>query len=125
MAAVESLRELAGPRGEGDPGGVLKHSDGPWLRAARGADELVAHLGPVPGELAIAHEGLAHGAGELSALAELAAVRDSWERRIRLARDECGSLAGKLRAVARAQGSTDEAVRASFAPQARHGGEHR
>ncbi|WP_327116329.1 hypothetical protein OG206_15320 [Streptomyces sp. NBC_01341] len=125
MAAVESLSELAGPRGEGEPGGVLKHSDGPWLRAARGADELVSHLGPVHSELATAHEGLTDGAGQLSALAELAAVRESWERRIQAARGECGSLAGKLRSVAQAQGATNEAVRSSFAPEVPRGGEDR
>ncbi|MGW1818883.1 hypothetical protein ACWCQM_35645 [Streptomyces sp. NPDC002125] len=118
MAVVRRLSDLAGPPGGGDLGRGLKHSDGPWLRAAGGADELVAHLGPVRGELAAAHEGLAAGAGRLAALAELAAVRESWERRIQAAQGECGSLAGKLRAVARAQGATNEAVRSSFAPVA-------
>ncbi|MEU5657427.1 hypothetical protein ABZ802_17635 [Streptomyces sp. NPDC047737] len=118
MTVVRRLSDLAGPSGGGDRGQGLKHSDGPWLRAAGGADELVAHLGPVRGELAAAHEGLLAGAGRLTALAELAAVRESWERRIQAAQGECGSLAGKLRAVARAQGATNEAVRSSFAPVA-------
>jgi hypothetical protein len=103
------------PRGEVDAGGGdLKHSDGPWLRAAGGAEGLVAHLGPVKADLGRAHQGLTAGAGELSALAELGAVRASWERRIEDARDECRSLTGKLRAVASTQSEVNEAVKGSF-----------
>ncbi|WTF70690.1 hypothetical protein OH770_19670 [Streptomyces microflavus] len=103
------------PRGEaGAGGGDLKHSDGPWLRAAGGAEGLVAHLGPVKADLGRVHQGLTAGAGELSALAELGAVRASWERRIEDARDECRSLTGKLRAVAATQSEVNEAVKGSF-----------
>lgn len=120
---MQRLSDLAGPGGGGgDRGGggraELRHSGRPWLLAAGGAEALRTHLGPVPSELATAHEGLMAGAGELSALAELGTVRTSWERRIAAAQGECGSLAGKLRAVARALGDTNEAVRASFAPVA-------
>ncbi|MFE4451848.1 hypothetical protein [Streptomyces sp. NPDC056796] len=76
----------------------------------------MTHLGPVRAELDLAHQGLMTGAGRLTALAELAAVRESWERRIQAAQGECGSLAAGLRDVARIQGATDEAVRSSFAP---------
>ncbi len=100
----------AGPTGNGD----LLHSDGPWLRAAGGADQLVTHLGPVKSELAAAHQGLIAGAGALSALAELSTVRDSWERRIEAARRECGSLAGNLRAVVQGQAQANEAVKSGF-----------
>lgn len=103
----------AGATGAGK-GGDLRHSGGPWLRAAGGADQLVTHLGPVKGELAAAHQGVTSGAGSLSALAELSAVRTSWERRIEKARGECGSLAGKLRAVVRGQSQVNEAVRSGF-----------
>ncbi|WP_406452789.1 hypothetical protein OG782_19900 [Streptomyces sp. NBC_00876] len=78
-----------------------------------------AHLGPVKAELATAHEGLLAGTAGLIALAELGSVRESWERRFETARRECGSLAGKLRAVARAQGETNETVKSSFEPVAR------
>lgn len=115
VAGVQRLSDLAGPAG-GAGRQVLKHSGGPWLRAAGGAEALRTHLGPVPSELAAAHEGLVAGAGELSALAELGTVRASWERRIAAAQGECGSLAAKLRTVARVQGETNEAVRSSFAP---------
>ncbi|XKK44367.1 hypothetical protein HFP70_18845 [Streptomyces sp. ARC14] len=95
-------------------GGDLRHSDGPWMRAAGGAEGLVAHFGPVKAELGRAHQGLTAGAGELSALAELGTVRASWERRIETARDECRSLAGKLRAVTVTQSEVNEAVKGSF-----------
>ena len=74
----------------------------------------MTQLGPVSGELDLAHQGLMAGAGRLTALAELAAVRESWVRRIQAARGECGSLATGLRAVARTQGATNESVRSSF-----------
>ncbi|MFH9297983.1 hypothetical protein [Streptomyces sp. NPDC017520] len=81
---------------------------------------MVTHLGPVKGELEAAHRGLiagagaGAGAGALGALAELNSVRASWERRIEGARGECGSLAGKLRAVVRGQAQTNEAVKSGF-----------
>ncbi|WP_443054432.1 hypothetical protein [Streptomyces sp. NBC_00683] len=115
VAGVQGLSDPVGPAGGGGRE-QLRHSDGPWLRAAGGAEALRTHLGPVPSELALAHQGLTAGAGDLSALAELGTVRTSWERRITAAQGECASLAGKLRAVARIQGATNEAVRSSFAP---------
>lgn len=124
VAGVQGLSEPVGPVGPVGPAGggggreQLRHSDGPWLRAAGGAEALRTHLGPVPAELALAHQGLTAGAGDLSALAELGTVRTSWERRIAAAQGECASLAGRLRAVARIQGATNEAVRSSFAPAA-------
>ncbi|MEE1737321.1 hypothetical protein PUR49_12540 [Streptomyces sp. BE147] len=125
MGDRQRLSDLAaGPGGGGSA--ELKHSGGPWTRAAGGAEALRTHMAPVRAELATAHDGLMAGAGAgaggLAALAELGAVRDSWERRIEAARGECGSLAAKLRAVARAQGETDEAVKSAFAPVAGSGG---
>ncbi|MGP3638407.1 hypothetical protein ACTU45_34750 [Streptomyces sp. 24-1644] len=124
VVGQQRLSDLAGPWGGGGGGGsrALKHSDGPWTRAAGGAEAMRTHLAPVKSELAAAHEGLLVGAGDLTALAELGTVRESWERRIATAQGECASLAGKLRAVARAQGETNEAVRSSFAPVAGGGG---
>ncbi|MFF2409336.1 hypothetical protein [Streptomyces sp. NPDC058092] len=109
----QRLSDLVG-EGGGD-GDVLKHSDGAWLRAASGAEGMRTHLTPVKSELEAAHEGLLAGTAGLTALAELGAVRESWERRFEAARGECGALAGKLRAVVRDQGETDETVKASFA----------
>ncbi|MFG2559149.1 hypothetical protein [Streptomyces sp. NPDC048496] len=131
MAAVgrQRLSDLGGAGGAGDGAGgggrdVLKHSDGPWLRAAGGAESLHTLLGPVKTELDRAHEGVVAGTVGLEALAELGSVRESWQRRIEAARGECGSLAGKLRAVVRVQGVTDETVKSSFARAAsRTGGQ--
>ncbi|MFE6917258.1 hypothetical protein [Streptomyces rubiginosohelvolus] len=103
----------AGSAGAGG-GGDLRHSRGPWLRAAGGADQLVTLLGPVKSELEVAHQGVIAGAGALSALAELGTVRASWERRIEDARRECGSLGGKMRAVVQGQAQADEAVKSGF-----------
>lgn len=103
----------AGPAGAAE-GGDLRHSGGPWLRAAGAADQLVTHLGSVKGELEAAHRGLIAGAGALDALVELGAVRASWERRIEEAGGECGSLAGKLRAVVAGQAQANEAVKNGF-----------
>ncbi|MGW2657930.1 hypothetical protein ACWC1D_30290 [Streptomyces sp. NPDC001478] len=113
-----------GVGGSGPGGGVtgpgggdeLRHSEGPWLRAAGGAEAMNAHLGPVRTDLATAHAGLSAGTVGLTALAELGAVRESWQRRFDAARHECAFLAAGLRAVARAQGETDASVNASFAP---------
>ncbi|MFE9728095.1 hypothetical protein ACFYQ5_32155 [Streptomyces sp. NPDC005794] len=126
MAVVGGLSDSAGPPPSGGEGGPrLKHSDGPWLRAAGGAEALVTHLGPVRAELSLAHQGLMAGAGRLTALAELAAVRESWERRIHAAQGECGSLAARLRDVARTHGATNGAVRSSFAAVRTGGGDER
>ncbi|WP_224756536.1 hypothetical protein [Streptomyces sp. col6] len=115
------LSDLAGGGGGGGSaaGEELRHSGGAWLRAAGGAEGMGAHLGPVRTELTTAHEGLIAGTAGLSALAELGAVQESWVRRFETARHECGALAGNLRAVARAQGETNESVRSSFSPVAR------
>ncbi|MFI2085113.1 hypothetical protein ACH43Y_32710 [Streptomyces rubiginosohelvolus] len=115
----ERVAAWAGPAGAAGSagaagGGDLRHSRGPWLRAAGGADQLVTLLGPVKGELDVAHQGVTAGAGALSALAELGAVRASWERRFEDARKECGSLGGKMRAVVRGQTQANEAVKSGF-----------
>ncbi|MFD0023336.1 hypothetical protein [Streptomyces sp. NPDC058382] len=112
-------RQRLSDLGDGTGGEQLRHSDGAWLRAAGGAEGMGVHLAPVREELSTAHEGLLAGTVGLSALAELGAVRESWERRFECARRECGSLAGNLRSVARAQGQTNEGVESSFAPLAR------
>ncbi|MFB6816629.1 hypothetical protein ACFCV8_19020 [Streptomyces sp. NPDC056347] len=104
-----------GGSGGGGGGGLLRHSGGPWLRAAGGADGMYTHLGPVKAELEAAHEGLLAATDGLTAPAELAAVRESWTRRFEAARTECQELAGKLRAVARIHGETEQAVKSAFA----------
>ncbi|MCX4533732.1 MULTISPECIES: hypothetical protein [unclassified Streptomyces] len=127
VVSRQRLSDLGGAGGAGGGAGggggdELKHSDGPWLQAAGGAESLHTLLGPVRTELETAHEGVVTGTVGLEALAELGAVRESWQRRIEAARSECGSLAGKLRAVARAQGVTNETVKSSFARVASRAG---
>ncbi|MFJ5227630.1 hypothetical protein [Streptomyces sp. NPDC088400] len=107
-----------GPDGHGEQGrhgGGLKHSEGPWTRAASAAEALRAHMGQVRTEFAAAHEGLAAGAEGLGVAAVLRMVRTSWERRIETAMGECGSLARQLRAVAKDQGENETAIRSAFA----------
>ncbi|MFE1962888.1 hypothetical protein [Streptomyces sp. NPDC059479] len=96
-------------------GGELRHSGGPWTRAAGAAEALRTHMGLVRGEFAAAHEGMAAGTEGLGAASVLRTVRMSWERRIEIAMGECESLAVHLRAVAREQGENEAAIRASFA----------
>ncbi|MFJ5114303.1 hypothetical protein ACIQAD_27100 [Streptomyces sp. NPDC088551] len=109
--------------GAGEGGGPgLRHSGGPWIRAAGAAEALRTHMGPVRAEFAAAHEGLAAGTEGLGVAAVLRTVRGSWERRIEAAMGECGSLAGQLRAVAKDVGETDEAIAATFAKATGGGG---
>ncbi|MCX5398028.1 hypothetical protein [Streptomyces sp. NBC_00102] len=114
----EGLRNRA-EKGAVDPAfghARLVHGDGPWVRAAGGAEALHTHLGTARAELEKAHEGLltSESAGDFAVLGELAEVRASWLRRVSTAQRECGSLAGKLRAVATEQRTTDERVRDGF-----------
>ncbi|MFJ1750856.1 hypothetical protein ACIOJD_32150 [Streptomyces sp. NPDC088116] len=95
-------------------GGGLKHSGGPWTRAAGAAEALRTHMGQVRTEFAAAHEGLAAGTEGLGVAAVLRTVRTSWERRIEAAMGECGSLAGQLRAAAKDQGENEMAIRSAF-----------
>ncbi|MCG7526421.1 hypothetical protein MHW47_18455 [Streptomyces sp. OfavH-34-F] len=100
------------------PTPALRHTAGVWSRAAGGVQAMSAHFAPVRAELTAGHEGVAAGTAGLNAPAELGAVQESWVRRFEAARQECGALAGALRAVARAHGETDAAVRSSFRPAA-------
>ncbi|MFF2526691.1 hypothetical protein [Streptomyces liangshanensis] len=107
----------AGAGGAGGAGGAadVRHSAGPWSRAAGAAEALRTHLGQVRPELASAHAGLAGGTEGLAVADVLRTVRTSWERRIDAAAGECGSLAGSLRAVAKDLGESDAAVRSALA----------
>ncbi|MFE2634335.1 hypothetical protein ACFXKF_05990 [Streptomyces scopuliridis] len=112
-----------GGAGGGVGGGTgLRHSGGPWVRAAGAAEGLRTHMGQVRAEFAAAHEGLAAGTEGLGVAAVLRTVRMSWERRIETAMGECGSLAGQLRAVAKDLRETDEVIAASLARVAGGGG---
>ncbi|WP_327235844.1 hypothetical protein OG349_19675 [Streptomyces sp. NBC_01317] len=105
----------AGSGGGAGGGADVRHSAGPWTRAAGAAEALRAHLGQVRPEFAAAHAGLAGGTEGLAVADVLRTVRTSWERRIDTAMGECGSLAGSLRAVAKDLGESDAAVRVALA----------
>ena len=105
MTVVHGLGDRAAPPSGGDHCGRRLEAQRRTVAAGRrrsGGDSCAYG----PGEAGVGSGARrAHvGCGRLTALAELAAVRESWERRIEAARGECGSLAGKLRAVARMQG---------------------
>ncbi|WP_202534348.1 hypothetical protein [Streptomyces sp. SID3212] len=111
---------MAGTAGSGGGAGAgggadVRHSAGPWTRAAGAAEALRTHLGQVRPEFAAAHAGLAGGTEGLAVADVLRTVRTSWERRIDTAAGECGSLAGSLRAVAKDLGESDAAVRVALA----------
>ncbi|MFI6083918.1 hypothetical protein ACIBBB_23565 [Streptomyces sp. NPDC051217] len=115
---LRALADEAGAAAGGSGGGAgerLRHSDGPWTRAAGGAEVMRTQMAYLKAEFETAHEGVAGGGEGLSVVGVLATVRTSWERRIEAARDECGSLAGPLRAVARTQGEHDTAIRSGLA----------
>ncbi|MFB7274736.1 hypothetical protein [Streptomyces sp. NPDC056244] len=94
--------------------GGLRHSGGPWTRAAGAAEALRTHMSLVRGEFAAAHEGVAAGTEGLGAAAVLGTVRGSWERRIESVMGECAGLAVQLRAVARDQGETETEIRSAL-----------
>ncbi|MGW1009085.1 hypothetical protein ACWD4X_03420 [Streptomyces termitum] len=99
-----------GPRGSGR----LGHSAGPWTGASRTAGALRTSTEAGRAALGPGHEGVETGAAGLAALAELTAVRRSWEARLGAVRDECEALQGALLAVARELGETDTSVRSAL-----------
>ncbi|WP_063759210.1 hypothetical protein [Streptomyces scopuliridis] len=124
---IDMTGGVPAPRVGGDGGGAgggagLRHSGGPWIRAAEAAEGLRTQMGQVRAEFAAAHEGLAAGTEGLDVAAVLRTARMSWERRIETAMGECASLAEQLRAVAEDLGETDEVIAATFAKVAGGGG---
>ncbi|MFC9747179.1 hypothetical protein [Streptomyces niveus] len=111
---LQALADEAGGAG-GASGERLRHSDGPWTRAAGGAEVMRTQMSCLRAEFETAHEGVPGCGNGLSVVAVLDTVRTSWERRIEAARDECGSLGSRLRAVAKTQGEHDGAVRSGLA----------
>ncbi|MFJ7997247.1 hypothetical protein ACIQ7D_08865 [Streptomyces sp. NPDC096310] len=101
----------------GNTGGEpdLRHSDGPWTRAAGVAEELRTSITAAKSRLTSAHEGSATGTEGLTAMGTLKSVLISWEERLKSVQDECGSLAPKLRLVAQGQGEREVTVKSSFA----------
>ncbi|MFC9425307.1 hypothetical protein [Streptomyces sp. NPDC056987] len=101
----------------GDSGGDsdLRHSDGPWTKAAGVAEELRIRVTSAKSRLTSAHEGAAAGTEGLASTGTLNSVLTSWEERLKAVQDECASLAPKLRLVAQGQGERNTEVKSSFA----------
>ncbi|MFF6997707.1 amino acid ABC transporter permease [Streptomyces sp. NPDC008313] len=87
--------------------GTLKHSHGPWTRAATAADDLRTSTGKSKTDLSSSHDGVGTGVEGLASLGALRVVLASWERRLGDVRDECDALGPKLRDVARDLGEAD------------------
>ncbi|MCQ6553601.1 amino acid ABC transporter permease [Streptomyces sp. C10-9-1] len=99
----------AGGGAAGEAGG-LRHSAKPWTRAAVTAEHLGTDTHKARGDLSQGHAGMTAGLTGLASLAELRTVLDSWEKRLDSVRDECRSLAPKLRQVAADLGGVDTAT---------------
>ncbi|MFG3004012.1 amino acid ABC transporter permease [Streptomyces calvus] len=93
--------------------GTLRHSGGPWTRAAGTAGDLRISTESTNKNLLSGHAGVSKGAEGLASLEVLKSVLTSWERRLEAVRDECESLEPKLRAVAKEMGEREGAIAAS------------
>lgn len=98
--------------GTGSGSGALRHTNGPWGRAADTADGLKTSTESTKKSLQSSHTGVSSGAAGLASLRALKTVLTSWETRLESVRAECESLDPKLRAVAKDMGETDAAVAA-------------
>ncbi|MFI1165980.1 amino acid ABC transporter permease [Streptomyces sp. NPDC020801] len=94
--------------GGGSGTGRLRHTHGPWTRAATVADDLHTSTVKSKADLRLAHDDMALGG--LASLATIKAVLASWEKRLGAVRDECSTLGPKLRQVAVDMGEVDQAV---------------
>ncbi|MFI2510031.1 amino acid ABC transporter permease [Streptomyces sp. NPDC018972] len=92
--------------------GTLRHSGGPWTRAAGAADDLRISTESTKKNLQSGHAGVSKGAEGLASLEVLRTVLTSWEKRLEAVRGECESLEPKLRAVAKEMGERDGAIAA-------------
>ncbi|MER5403560.1 amino acid ABC transporter permease [Streptomyces sp. NPDC002769] len=100
----------AGGNNGGGATGTLKHSHGPWTRAAGAADDLRESTRRSKADLGSAHDGVGSGAEGLASLGALKSVLASWEKRLGAVRDECDALGPKLRRVAQDMGEADVKV---------------
>ncbi|MFE2635499.1 hypothetical protein ACFXKX_25165 [Streptomyces scopuliridis] len=94
--------------------GDLKHTDRPWTTAAGVADALRTSTATAKSNLASAHAGVTADNEGLASAGVLTSVLTSWEDRLRAVRDECGSLAPKLRLVGKDLGERNVKVKSSL-----------
>ncbi|MFJ9829125.1 hypothetical protein ACIRSU_32835 [Streptomyces sp. NPDC101160] len=100
--------------GDGAADGDLRHSAGPWTKAAGVAESLSTSMATARSRLTSAHQGVAAGTVGLASVGTLKTVLTSWEERLAAVKDECGSLGPALRRVAKEQGEQDVSVKAAF-----------
>ncbi|MEV7088727.1 hypothetical protein AB0O07_23055 [Streptomyces sp. NPDC093085] len=105
----------AGDTAAGGGDADLHHSDEPWTKAAGVAEELHTTVTTAKRSLTTAHEDVSPGLAGLASAAALASVLTSWEKRLGSVGSECGSLAPKLRLVAKGQGERNAEVKSAFA----------
>ncbi|GAA5068783.1 amino acid ABC transporter permease [Streptomyces similanensis] len=107
------LNQIPGDAGGSTGGngtGRIRHTHGPWTRAAAVADDLDTSTAKSKADLALSHGGVAGSLGGLASLTALKAVLASWEKRLGAVRDECGALEPELRQVVVDMGEADQAV---------------
>ncbi|MFD6339238.1 hypothetical protein [Streptomyces sp. NPDC060131] len=92
----------------------LEHSDGPWTTAAGVAEALRTSTTTARNRLTSAHTGVTAATEGLASSGVLKSVLTSWEDRLSSVRDECGSLAPKLRQVGKELGERDTKVKSSL-----------
>ncbi|MET7358032.1 amino acid ABC transporter permease [Streptomyces sp. NPDC005562] len=110
---INSLQGEGGyaePSGGGGGTGTLKHSGGPWTKAASTADDLQTSTITARVDLRSAHDGTGGGLVGLSSSGALKAVLTSWNDRLGRVREECGALEPMLRQVAVDLGEVDAEV---------------
>ncbi|MFJ5682706.1 hypothetical protein [Streptomyces sp. NPDC093099] len=114
-----SLASAGSSGGSGSSSGAasrsdLEHSDGPWTTAAGVAEALRTSTTTAKSRLTSTHTGVTAATEGLASSGVLKSVLTSWEDRLSSVRDECGSLAPKLRQVGKDLGERDTKVKSSL-----------
>ena len=102
--------DQAGPTSGSEGSGTLRHSGGPWTRAAGTAEDLQTSTGKSKADLSTAHDGVVSAGEGLASLGALMSVLASWKKRLGHVRNECDALEPKLRQVAKDMGEVDARV---------------
>ncbi|MFJ1575866.1 hypothetical protein [Streptomyces sp. NPDC088182] len=119
QSAASGPMSLASAGSSGGSGGAasrsdLEHSDGPWTTAAGVAEALRTSTTTAKSRLTSTHTGVTAATEGLASSGVLKSVLTSWEDRLSSVRDECGSLAPKLRQVGKDLGERDTKVKSSL-----------
>ncbi|MFE4534183.1 hypothetical protein ACFRKB_03805 [Streptomyces scopuliridis] len=112
--SLASASASAGGSSNAASDGDLKHTGRPWTTAAGVAESLRTSTATAKSRLSSAHTGVAARNEGLASASVLTSVLTSWEDRLGSVRDECGSLAPKLRLVGKDLGEQDVKVKSSL-----------